>query len=121
MLARENFACCGTCATAEIGDERDDSRQWRGYVYYHAQDAERIPHERQTYIGYGAFLSKFLTEDEWDRLSDAEKDSTYDRIVTELMHNEVFPVFNKRGIAVIWNQDLDTRILLQDVDLFLAV
>lgn len=25
-IARQNFSCCGTCASTEIGDERDDSR-----------------------------------------------------------------------------------------------
>src|SRR5262249_48015855 len=32
VLARENFTCCGTCAAAEIHDERDESRHWHGYL-----------------------------------------------------------------------------------------
>ncbi|MFF5075260.1 DUF6891 domain-containing protein [Micromonospora olivasterospora] len=55
VLARENFTCCGTCAAApesprlrdrwsgpvsEIHDERDDSRHWHGYLWYHQQDTE---------------------------------------------------------------------------------
>lgn len=66
VLGRQNFSCCGTCGSAEIWDERDDSRAWRGYLYFHQQDAERIPEDRETYVGYGAFLDQFLPEDEWD-------------------------------------------------------
>ena len=40
VIARQNFTCCGTCASAEIWDEIDDSREWKGYIYFHQQDAE---------------------------------------------------------------------------------
>jgi hypothetical protein len=115
ILGRGNFACCGTCATAEIWDERDDSRTWRGYVYFHGQDAARIPTDRTTYLGYGAFLDAHLAEDEWEALSEDAKDQTYTRLVRDLM-GEALPVFEARGIAVEWTGDMAVRILLRDVD-----
>ena len=42
IIARQNFTCCGTCASAEIWDEIDDSREWKGYVYFHQQDTESL-------------------------------------------------------------------------------
>ncbi|MBO1900884.1 cAMP-binding protein [Leucobacter weissii] len=121
VLGREDFTCCGTCGSAEIWDERDDSRVWRGYLYYHTQDAERIPEDRSTYVGYGAFLDAHLPEDEWNALNEEQQDERYERIVTGLMVDEVFPVLERHGIEVSWNRDLGTRILLSNVDLFVAV
>lgn len=121
VLGRENFTCCGTCGSSEIWDERDDSRQWRGYLYYHSQDAEWIPESRETYVGYGAFVDAFRTEADWDALSDDQKDEQYTQIVTDLMVNEVFPVLAKHGVEVDWNKDLGTRIKLSNVDSFISV
>lgn len=50
LIGREGFTCCGTCLAAEIGDQRDDSRPWRGYLAYHQQDAETILENRGTYV-----------------------------------------------------------------------
>lgn len=120
VLARQSFACCGTCATAEIWDERDDSRAWRGYVYFHSQDAERIHNTRETYIGYGVFLEEYLREDEWNLLSDQAKDETHARLVRELMA-EVSVVLERHQIEVEWDQDLAVRMLLRNVDWFATV
>ncbi len=116
IVAREHFSCCGTCASGEIHDERDDSRDWRGYVYYHQQDTESLLSSRSTYLGYGAFLDSFLTEQEWEALSDEEKDATYERITVDLMVDAVLPVLERHGIEVTWERDLRTRILLSDID-----
>jgi hypothetical protein len=120
VLARQNFACCGTCASAEIGGECDDTRAWRGYVYFHAQDAERIPESRETYLGYGAFLEEYLAEADWNALSDQAKDETYAKIVCELMA-EATTVLERHDITVEWNHDLGTRILLRNVDWYAQV
>lgn len=121
VVAREDFTCCGTCASAEIWDERDDSRQWRGYVYYHTQDAERIPDDHVTYVGYGAFLDAYIPEDQWNALTDGQREETYGRVVTDLMENEVFPVLEKHGVGVEWNRSLGTRIRLSNVEFFASV
>ncbi|MBA3020531.1 hypothetical protein [Propionicimonas sp.] len=120
ILAKPNFSCCGNCANHEIWDERDDSRTWRGYVYFHAQDAERIPEDRETYLGYGVFLDGHLPEAEWEALSDEEKDQTYTQLVREVM-GEATEVIERHGIEVAWDQDLGVRILLRNVDWYAAV
>lgn len=120
ILARGNFSCCGNCASSEIWGERDDSRTWRGYVYFHAQDAERIPEERATYLGYGVFLDAYLPESEWDALSDEAKEHTYTRLVIELMA-EAIAVFESHGIEVEWTRDLAVRILLKNIDWYIEV
>ncbi|WGX97588.1 DUF6891 domain-containing protein [Nocardioides sp. L-11A] len=121
IVARENFSCCGTCASAEIADERDDSRTWRGYVYYHQQDTESLLSSRSTYVGYGAFLDAFMTEEEWLALSDADKEATYERLTVDLMVGDVLPVLERHGVRVEWNRELGTRILLDDVDTVVLV
>ncbi|MCX6407384.1 MAG: hypothetical protein NTV28_10740 [Propionibacteriales bacterium] len=121
VLARPDFTCCGSCATAEIGDERDDSRRWRGYVYFHQQDTETLLETRTTYLGYGVFLAEHLPREEWEALDDAEKDATYARLVGALVSDEVLPVLRRHGLRASWDGDTGTRILLEDVDHYVAV
>jgi hypothetical protein len=120
ILARGNFTCCGSCASLEIWDERDDSRTWRGYIYFHSQDAERIPEDRTTYVGYGLFIDAYLPEWEWDALSKQAKDDTYTRLVRELMA-EATIVLERHGVEVEWDGDLKRRILLKNVDWYIEV
>ncbi|MCL2090103.1 MAG: cAMP-binding protein [Micrococcales bacterium] len=121
VIARQAFSCCGTCGSGEIYDERDDSRVWRGYIYFHIQDAERIAESRQTYVGYGAFVESMFSEDEWNALNNTAKDETYLRLVTDLMRNDVTPVLERHGIEVEWDGDLGRRILLKGVDWYADV
>ncbi|MCL2467854.1 MAG: cAMP-binding protein [Micrococcales bacterium] len=121
IVARENFTCCGTCASSEIYGEVDDSRIWRGYVYYHSQDAARIVEDRRTYIGYGAFLEPVMSEDEWNALSDTAKEETYQRLVIDLMRDEVIPLLERHGIDVEWDGSFARRILLKGVDWYADV
>lgn len=116
IVARQNFACCGSCGSAEIGDERDESRQWRGYIYFHQQDTDQIFESNTTYVGYGLFLDSYFTDEQWEKLSEAEQAQTYEKLTVELMDNEVIPVLEKHGIAVDWNRDLGTRILLENAE-----
>ncbi|MFT3662767.1 MAG: hypothetical protein QM809_15710 [Gordonia sp. (in: high G+C Gram-positive bacteria)] len=119
IVARGDFTCCGTCGSAEIVDERDDSREWKGYVFFHQQDTDGIFQDRTTYLNYGAFLPAFFTQSEWEGMSDAERDREYARVTVGLMNDVVVPVFRRHGIGVDWGGDLNTRIRLTDVD-FLA-
>lgn len=120
VIARENFSCCGTCAPGEIHDERDGSRVWRGYVYYHMQDTEGLIESGGTYIGYGAFLDAWVPEEEWASLSTDAKDRRYSDIVVGLM-DEVVAVFERHGIEVAWNRELQERIYLANVDYYVAI
>ena len=115
IIGRENFTCCGTCGAAEIYDERDDSRAWRGYLFYHSQDTDGILEDRETYVGYGAFLPTYFTQEEWEAKTEAEMDAEYLRIVRPLM-DEAREVLAKHGIGFEWNGDLGTRIKLTNVD-----
>ena len=58
VIARQNFSCCGNCASAEIWAEideaRDAGRPARGYAYYHMQDTESAVDGHGLYLGYGA-------------------------------------------------------------------
>ncbi len=117
ILARQDFTCCGTCASAEIGDERDDSRTWRGYVYFHTQDTDDLVESRSTYLGYGAFLDAWLTEQEWDAKSPEGKDRYYTEVTTRLM-DEAQQVAEAEGLTWEWNGDLDLRILIGNADYY---
>jgi hypothetical protein len=37
ICCRKNYMCCGTCGHAEL-----NGIGWLGYVFYHAQEAERL-------------------------------------------------------------------------------
>ncbi|MEV8503651.1 hypothetical protein AB0368_02345 [Actinoplanes sp. NPDC051475] len=114
VLARENFSCCGTCAAAEIHDERDDSRQWRGYLWFHQQDTESLvaSPDGSVYLGYGAYPPPDFDRASFDALSTDEKRAKYEADVERMLNELVFPVLRRNGMRVEWNGDQDTRILL---------
>lgn len=116
IIARQNFSCCGTCAPGEIQEERKGGNPSRGYVYYHMQDAEQLVEDRSTMLGYGAFVDSYFEEEDWLALSDAKKDSEYERIALELMNSVVLPTLQRHGIEVSWEGSLDRRIGLSNVD-----
>jgi hypothetical protein len=114
VLARENFTCCGTCAAAEIHDERDESRHWHGYLWYHQQDTESLVSspDGSVYLGYGAYPPGDFDEAAYDALSEDEKRTRYQADVERLLDELVFPVLHKHGMRVEWNRNQATRILL---------
>jgi len=114
VLARENFTCCGTCAAAEIHDERDESRHWHGYLWFHQQDTESLVSslDGSVYLGYGAYPPVDFDPAVYDALSEDEKRARYQDDVQRLLDELVFPVLGKHGMRVEWNQNLGTRILL---------
>lgn len=114
VLARENFTCCGTCAATEIHDERDDSRHWHGYVWYHQQDTESLvsSSDGSVYLGYGAYPSRDFDRAAYDALSPDDKLARYQADVERLLDDQVFPVLRKHGMRPDWNRDQATRIRL---------
>lgn len=58
VVARQDFSCCNTCGSAEIGAEMDDmraaGRMPRGYAFYHMQDTESAAQGYGVYLSYGA-------------------------------------------------------------------
>ncbi|MDI6099486.1 hypothetical protein QLQ12_12860 [Actinoplanes sp. NEAU-A12] len=114
VLARENFTCCGTCAGAEIHGERDGSRHWHGYVWYHQQDTESLISSPggAVYLGYGAYRPDDLDQAAYDALSEDEKEAWYQAEVERLLDERVFPVLRGHGMEVQWNRSLATRVLV---------
>ena len=53
VTARENFTCCRTCGTAEIGAERAEGD--RGFVYFHSQCTESAAAGHGLTLLYGGF------------------------------------------------------------------
>ncbi|WP_454163251.1 DUF6891 domain-containing protein [Gordonia iterans] len=116
IVARADFTCCGTCGSSEIFAERDDTREWRGYVFFHTQDTDSIFEERSTYLNYGAFLPAFFTEHDWGAMTDTQREENCARVTVGLMNDVVLPVLRRHGVGIEWNGDLDTRIKLTGVD-----
>lgn len=114
VLARENFACCGTCASAEIHDERDDSRHWRGYLWYHQQDTDSLidSPDGAVYLGYGVYPPADFDEAAYDALTEAEQEARYQRDLEQLMDDVVFPVLHEHGMRTTWNRKQSTRVLV---------
>ncbi|WP_433604759.1 DUF6891 domain-containing protein [Prescottella agglutinans] len=121
VVARANFSCCGTCASGEIWEERDDSRHWQGYAYFHQQDTDGLVENGETYIGFGAFPPENFDEAAYDALSDDAKEALYAADVTRLLDDVVFPVLLRHGIEPEWNRDLGTRVLLKNADWYAPI
>jgi hypothetical protein len=58
VIARQNFACCGTCGSSEIWDEIEAVHEaggpTRGYAFYHVQDTDSAVEGDGLYLNYGA-------------------------------------------------------------------
>lgn len=121
IVARADFSCCGTCASAEIGAERDDTRHWIGYVYFHNQDTDHLIDSGTTYIGYGAFEPEDFDEVAYDRLSDAAKADLYSTDVARMLDDIVFPIARRHGIEPEWDRNLGTRVLLTNADWYAPI
>jgi hypothetical protein len=121
VVARADFSCCGTCASTEIGAERDDSRHWIGYVYFHNQDTDRLVDSGATYIGYGAFEPEDFDEAAWDRLSKKAQAKAYLNDVTRMLDDIVFPIVRRHGIEPEWDRSLGTRVLLTNTDWYAPI
>ena len=115
ILGRSNFTCCGTCGNYEIVDERDSSRTWYGYVFYHQQDAEAIPQGRGVFLGYGIFWPAHCTKEQFEAMSEEEKDEIYERLSVAMMRDKVVPVLERNGMQVDWNGDFSRRPYVHNV------
>lgn len=60
IMARHRWACCGSCAAAEMpGEFNRLGGEWEGvpiigYAYYHQQDSESATQGGGLYLGYGS-------------------------------------------------------------------
>ncbi|KOV98359.1 hypothetical protein ADK65_21830 [Streptomyces sp. NRRL B-1140] len=88
ITARENFTCCRTCGTAEIGAERAESD--RGFVYFHSQCTESAAEGRGLMLLYGGF------------------DGTADTGTT--VGREVVAALTAAGLSALWDGNPDKAI-----------
>lgn len=91
IVSRQNFTCCGTCGSAEIGDEIETfGRGARGYAFYHEQDTERAALGGGLYLNYGS-----VKEGEKAALDVAK---------------EIVAALQKQGLATTWDGTWGQRI-----------
>lgn len=58
LVARQRFMCCSACAHAKLCDQHQREKMHRdklGYVFFHAQDADRFAETGVVHIRYSAF------------------------------------------------------------------
>ncbi|HZM75334.1 MAG TPA: hypothetical protein VFC19_06385 [Candidatus Limnocylindrales bacterium] len=99
IVARQNFACCMNCGSSEIFDERDDSREWRGYVFFHEQDTDRLIENGSVYLAYGAFSQTDLPQ---------------------MVETDILPALIRHGLRPDWDGDVNTRIRVDNAQWYAA-
>jgi hypothetical protein len=94
VVSRQNFSCCGTCGTAEIGDEIGETiangKVARGYTFYHMQDTDAAASGRGLYLNYGS-------------VTDSEDAAL-------LVASEIVTTLNRHGLKTEWNGSWSQRI-----------
>lgn len=118
VLAEQNFTCCGTCGSAEIGSDIEDFGPWLGYVFFHAQDTERLLESGLTCLNYGSFWPNHVSKAEFDAMDAAVRRSHYEAKTLALMNDVVVPTLEEHGIDVEWNGSIDTRIIISNVEYY---
>ncbi len=112
VVAEQDFSCCNTCGHAEIEGDQGDL----GYVFFHQQDTESLAESGSTYLSYGIFWPAHISEEEYKALSSSQREELYDATTIKLMRTVVIPILQEHGIGVSWEGNVDTRILLTDVE-----
>ncbi|BAU82509.1 hypothetical protein SLA_1571 [Streptomyces laurentii] len=94
ITARENFACCRTCADAEIGAHAGPEA--RGFVYFHSQCTDSAATGRGLTLLYGAF-------------ADSPE-------ATAAVGHEVVAALEAVGLRTAWNHDPSRAIEVTPLD-----
>lgn len=124
VLGRMNFACCKTCATDEIDDERTEHpnppdwyryREW-AYVYFHQQDANRLADDNpELWFGYSAFRAHPDTPEALLAAARAGDQAAERQIFHDTeseVGRQVVDAFRHRGLNTDWHGDPTSRILV---------
>jgi hypothetical protein len=114
VFAAQNFSCCMSCGSSEIyeeAEEEDDSREWRGYVFFHEQDTDHLLDSGLLYLAYGTFA------DEGDDGEPVDDDDDLRRLV----ETDILPVLSRHGLRPEWDGDLDTRILINNAQWYMPL
>ena len=117
VVAEQDFTCCGTCGHAEIEGDQDDL----GYVFFNQQDTENLVEDGSTCLSYGIFWPAHISEEEYNALSNSQREELYDATTINLMKTVVIPILQEHGMGVSWNGNMDTRILITDVEWYVPL
>lgn len=118
ILALEGFSCCEDCGNRDIRDYLGPDSGYRGYVYYHAGDAEHLLDHGHVEITYGAALDQLIDRDEYEKLLPEGKQWWYEQVSVEFMRDQVLPILEAHGIKVEWNREFTSRPLLTNVNYY---
>lgn len=97
IVARENFTCCQSCGTSEIGAEAIAGESPRGYVFYHHQDAEVAAGGGGIYLAYGILHDGTAMPDPAD---------------TAAIGAQIVEVLRRHELSVEWNGEAGKRIFV---------
>ena len=102
VVARASFTCCTTCGFAEIGDEVPPGERREGFVFFHAQDAERLAEPgAPLFLAFGGFST-----------GDATARTEADRRAGERVRAALL----EHGLPVEWDGDPAARIVVRAPD-----
>lgn len=101
VLARMDFSCCQNCGSGEIADEaRVAAVPPHGYVFFHAQDAERLAGApARLHLSYGAFTP--------------DRDGYADAALA--VAEQIAAAVRDAGLRVDWDGTLARRIAVPDL------
>ncbi|MGW0708046.1 DUF6891 domain-containing protein [Streptomyces sp. NPDC002643] len=94
ITARENFTCCRTCGTSEIGAEGPDDA--RGFVFFHSQCTEGAAEGYGLMLLYGGFDGSPQT--------------------TTAVGHQVVAALGAEGLSTEWDGDPTTAITVTPLD-----
>ncbi|MFJ6702803.1 MULTISPECIES: DUF6891 domain-containing protein [unclassified Streptomyces] len=85
VVAREDFTCCRSCGTAEIGAEAEDAGGARGFVFFHRQSTRSAAEGHGLSLHYGGFDGSAET--------------------TAAVGREVTAALTAAGLSAVWDGD----------------
>lgn len=94
VTARENFTCCRTCGSADIGAERAEGD--RGFVYFHTQCTESAAQGQGLMLLYGGFDGSAET--------------------TTAVGHQVVAALDAAGLSAVWDGDPDKAVEIRPLD-----
>lgn len=94
VVCRENFSCCGTCGSAEIGEEMEEAEARGntviGYAFFHMQDTERAVEGGGLFFNYGAIGAG--------------------KAAAEVVGRLIAHAMKQQGLLTTWNGSVSTRV-----------
>ena len=88
IKGEQDFWCCQTCGSNAMLDYEED---YDGFVFYHNQDTDTLKSDGYTHLSFGSFRDVY---------------------VVDIAH-KIVKAFQDEGIKVVWNGDVNTRIMIE--------